>query len=771
MLAASASSLWIGRRASLCDYPVAVSRRFDYTTRAGANRLRFVLRVLNYTRGTLLVLAAAIGVLFASAQARDIAAGMADGPLSWRACFVGSVLVLAWQVWWGARRQLNNRLAWNPEQRAYEADQFREARRVLEAERGTEDEARRLEAEAFLGFATGFAQYWPRVLAATVWLLAVLSVGLAQGMVNAWLWLLIGLGALMFTVLVCRRRPRIGGWSNPLVDDDGRERGWDAIVVGSTVLGIVDLVVSIGGLAYDPPGFSFLLGSMAVAFLILAALDFLLHLTVWWTREVGLRLYLILTVAFALSAGSVRCFGDNHGLRSLGEAPSTRPTTEEVLASWSEGACTVEDARPMVVVATSGGGLRASYWTTRVLTAIQAHAPSFRTQVVAISGASGGTLGGTLWVNWLRSFESSSPPASPSCAAVPEAIDDRAWSEALRRFYQNDYLAPVVAGMLYPDLLQRFVPMPVFPDRARFLERGWERGFAQVADGHTSFVDAPGLDAPFAELGVRELGSAEPWLPVLLINGTHQRTGARILTTPMAVESSVFPYSIDFYATNEGRDLPISTAAHNSARFAFFSPSGTLADGSGHIIDGGYAENYGAATALDLLTALARVRPEGSRLRPVVIQITNDSELACDYATPEAEVPREPVAGGLNDMLGPAEGILYSRNGRSALAGTMLADWTRGPAVNAFSTERTAAPVYAHFRLFETCGGDEPAPLGWVLSDQSRATMEAQLWCTAHNRAALQTVAQALTGARIPAARLDAICEAQAVEVCEPCAL
>ncbi len=52
-----------------------------------------------------------------------------------------------------------------------------------------------------------------------------------------------------------------------------------------------------------------------------------------------------------------------------------------------------------------------------------------------------------------------------------------------------------------------------------------------------------------------------------------------------------------------GKDVRASTAAHNSARFSYVSPAGDLGNGNGSVIDGGYFENYGALSALELARA------------------------------------------------------------------------------------------------------------------------------------------------------------------------
>jgi hypothetical protein len=52
------------------------------------------------------------------------------------------------------------------------------------------------------------------------------------------------------------------------------------------------------------------------------------------------------------------------------------------------------------------------------------------------------------------------------------------FSDASRSILAEDFLAPVVGTLVYPDLLQRILLMPVYPfDRARALEESWEEAW------------------------------------------------------------------------------------------------------------------------------------------------------------------------------------------------------------------------------------------------------------------------------------------------------
>jgi len=57
---------------------------------------------------------------------------------------------------------------------------------------------------------------------------------------------------------------------------------------------------------------------------------------------------------------------------------------------------------PVFIVAAEGGGVRAAYWAASVLTRLQADDPRFAQHVYAISGVSGGSLGGATFVALLQ---------------------------------------------------------------------------------------------------------------------------------------------------------------------------------------------------------------------------------------------------------------------------------------------------------------------------------------------------------------------------------
>lgn len=209
---------------------------------------------------------------------------------------------------------------------------------------------------------------------------------------------------------------------------------------------------------------------------------------------------------------------------------------------------------------------------------------------------------------------------------------------------------------------------------------------------------------------------AEPsgWLPLLFLNGSSVTTGRRIIVAdatpwycvraerdPHTLEPRLF-YSkaFDFFeiagssaidagtghvqsraiknddacdphrrheaAYNEAPDIRLSTAAAMSARFPIISPHGAIRNLSNRVVDqvvdGGYFENDGLATALDIAKAL-----KDFDLKPLVIRITNESLSAPPSPAQDALYrPRLPQAGEatlFHSYITPFTGLYNTRSG------------------------------------------------------------------------------------------------------------
>jgi hypothetical protein len=177
-----------------------------------------------------------------------------------------------------------------------------------------------------------------------------------------------------------------------------------------------------------------------------------------------------------------------------------------------------------------------------------------------------------------------------------------------------------------------------------------------------------------------------------------------------------------------GYDMRLSTAAHNSARFPFASPPGSWqpqyqpAEGDDKVElqrlqDGGLFENYGAETALEILS-IAR-RKIGERFNPIVILITSDPGLAEDIAA----FPYNPPLNFAYELLSTFRSYAQTRLGRGAEAATRLKVWAQSYPLRIGMENR-----FAYFRMCPKAKDQKMAPpLGWALSKFAQREIKAYL--------------------------------------------
>ncbi|HEY0488784.1 MAG TPA: hypothetical protein VGD30_04655 [Telluria sp.] len=377
-------------------------------------------------------------------------------------------------------------------------------------------------------------------------------------------------------------------------------------------------------------------------------------------------------------------WNDNHEVAQINEVPgpSVRPNAPSRLQAWladrrDSGALTPGQPFPIFLVAAEGGGLRGAYWTGMVLAKLQDDSGRrFSRNLFALSGVSGGSLGSSVFAALVADEQSGALARAP-CAANAEVAFQACATSVLRR----DFLSPVLGYLLYPDMVQRFLPMPVrAADRAHAMELAWQ----------TAWRDATGsgrLDQRFDRLWE---GPAALQVPSLLLNATMVDGGNRIITSNIAIDGS-FPDAFDAYhELIDLRRMSLATAVHNSARFSYISPAGTVFAcrsggrlvpcGSGgerapwgRVIDGGYFENSGVETLRDLLFAMRPVlrewRREGYDIEPVVLVISNSPGAIAPSGKLDPNSARLD-ATFLSELLAPPLGLFNTRAARATFAVT-----------------------------------------------------------------------------------------------------
>ena len=401
-------------------------------------------------------------------------------------------------------------------------------------------------------------------------------------------------------------------------------------------------------------------------------------------------------------------FNDNHAVRKLpasagGGDVGDRKNFETTYDQWLtklRNKYRAEPNHPVYIVATEGGGVRAAYWTASVLTALQDEAPQFADHVFAISGVSGGSVGATVFTSLVA--DSNRATAASDCEALNTPGKQKTFRFAAQQFFSYDSLAPTLASLLHADLVQRFLPVGFIPDRAKALETGLERAW------RTHILPASGPDDDFFSGGFVKMykDRGDALIPSLFLNGTIVERGNRIIASNCLVGDEI-PNSYDIL-TQLGSDMRLSTAAHNSARFAYVSPAGSILNPKlvDHVVDGGYFENSGAQTAADIIRKLKLLPNADVTINLILIRF---QEVQVN-GTP---VPPPAATRFMNEVLSPLRALLATRGARGTLSyaeAQMLV-----PSTNQFEfllTQRQKGIVL---------------PLGWLLAQRSRNAIDEQV--------------------------------------------
>lgn len=298
--------------------------------------------------------------------------------------------------------------------------------------------------------------------------------------------------------------------------------------------------------------------------------------------------------------------------------------------------------------------------------------------IFAISSVSGGSLGSAAYVTLLRAEQTSLFPGHPCQTkplqqdrllfSVPAKQKDKLnlpvnWKNCLQALTAGDFLSPTMVAYAFRDNLaiSTLIGKLTNSDRASALENAWIRrekhltNRAHLTDPLLSFQPTHQL-----------------WMPLLLFNATSVTTGKRLIASPLHpiydpkdkipfapyrpeanaedITGSLKPRtnlkplfsdSLDLHqllshnrnknqdhwqGQQDHPDITLSKAVSLSARFPLISPHANLRGPEGTIIDrvvdGGYFDNSGMLTALELAKAIETV--SNHTIKPILIQISND---------------------------------------------------------------------------------------------------------------------------------------------------
>jgi hypothetical protein len=480
------------------------------------------------------------------------------------------------------------------------------------------------------------------------------------------------------------------------------------------------LLVSSAGLAFAL-FLSFWFAPLSVGALLGAPSIVLLAAATWipfgsFCVYMGMRYNVPLLGTLFVAAIIFGLWNDNHQIRVISDpnsfaaqlpTPDARKTLDDVAHAWLQvrqpeltAAKAAQHKYPVFVVAAAGGGIRAAYWTATLLAGLEDHIPGgFAHHTFGISGVSGGSVGSAAFVALLAEQHAGRldyrQGSNPDCDGMV-----RPWACAV---LSQDFLSPVTGSMLYTDLTQRFLPVSVRSfDRGRTLEKSFEQAWRSQG------LQGDRMMQPFAELWSADHGYE---LPLLFLNSTVVESGRRAIVAPVKVDDRDFRDAMDAVDAIQ-QPISLSTAAHLSARFTYLSPAGTVVDKTGatkvHLVDGGYFENGGIATAEEIADAVMRVAKDqqiSDQICVKVLVISNSQ----GYIANGKSYDGKPVSL-LTELMSPIDAIFNARDARARNAEAQVQASNQAILFGLKRREHRAE-----------------LPLGWMLSDVAQHEIDQQV--------------------------------------------
>lgn len=341
-----------------------------------------------------------------------------------------------------------------------------------------------------------------------------------------------------------------------------------------------------------------------------------------------------------------------HQARTLDEGNRPAIGVERAVADWLDRQPDPAEGGyvPMLIVAASGGGSKAAYWTDLVLDCIfGAGVPTERMadecpeapeaaqrfeRLFLTSSVSGGSIGIHHLVNHRR------------------VVGRReAWLDATAA---REVLSPAIGWGFFHDLPVYLLGLPTDPTRC-------ERRLNCPLNADRALVQEEAIGTlGDGTSGSADTGLLEFELPITVFAGTADWGPGRVLASRLTLASPLdvgcptdgaqpITGAVDAHDVLDDQDVPLVTAAMLSARFPALEPPGRLGtrddpdrpvgcrppppQRSANVRDGGIVENSGLLTVTELLPSIQRgidewhaARPKRSRLevRPIVVSIDDD---------------------------------------------------------------------------------------------------------------------------------------------------
>jgi hypothetical protein len=378
------------------------------------------------------------------------------------------------------------------------------------------------------------------------------------------------------------------------------------------------------------------------------------------------------------------------------------------------------------MVLSEGGGIRAAYWSAKLLAYLQSANTNFSKYVFGIYGVSGGSFGASIFTSLLKYSET-----------LPAEKTGHFIERLSGNIIGKDFLSPLIASMFTEEILQYIIPFPISGfDHAKVFEKTWEYHWSnEVQKEGQKNTNSAAFDGPFLSLWK---DNRDYHIPALFLGVTQVENGypyliCNISFTNTGISNKPGEPGLglihDVYYYTAVKDLRISTASLLSARFPYVGPAGILSKNSqtAGFVDGGYFDNTGANAAYQILTAIADKIENGAddpaaakfkaKVLPIVIYLRNNPD------TPETH---DSGRAALYQLTAPIKAIFQVQSSHTANAVQRLKSYISMNSGYFIDVPLDSAGINDNDSL--------EVPMGWALSRAVQEQIDRQVTNTAEQK-------------------------------------
>ncbi|MBK7879613.1 MAG: hypothetical protein JNK69_05865 [Saprospiraceae bacterium] len=277
-----------------------------------------------------------------------------------------------------------------------------------------------------------------------------------------------------------------------------------------------------------------------------------------------------------------------------------------------------DNPKTVVLIAGSGGGSRAGYWTGINLDHIYATLGD-TAKIFAISTISGSTSGANMFLTRL--------------AADPKSLSVQERKSFWDTIYSRNYLSGGIWGVLLGDGIGGFSKGKTDYDKDRNYYH--EQGELSAIQSYFPLNDRDQIrNLMLGDYMSKWTDTTMKFrIPLHFVNSATTQAGKRVLVSPVVVDSTLHPDVVDLYkefrmntqnSCNQF-SLPMSTAVKISQSFPVVSSYYYL-KGVGNLIDGGLYESSGCNTLYEVYTKLRETEEDTSVHFKIIVILNGDSD-------------------------------------------------------------------------------------------------------------------------------------------------